>query len=122
MSFETQPRDEGGKFAEKTGTTPEVALNADIPGPQNGFLIPGRECECDVDFRCPNHDTEAEAAYYLSMPGVASAGIKRTADAHEFDDRWDSARDAVLMDPEIAAAHVQARENPGLFTSASDLP
>ena len=43
MSFDSQPRSEDGKFSEKHGTTPEVALDADIPGPQNGFLLPGRD-------------------------------------------------------------------------------
>lgn len=90
MSFDSQPRSEDGKFSEKHGTTPEVALDADIPGPQNEFLLPGRECECDVDFRCSNHDTEAEAAYYTNMPGVDDSGVRRTRDAHGFDDRWDT--------------------------------
>jgi hypothetical protein len=78
-----------GKFAEKTGASPEVALDADIPGPQNGFLLPGRECECDVDYHCSNHDTEAEAAYYAGIVGNADPDALRTTDAHGFDDRWD---------------------------------
>lgn len=88
-SDEARPRHQDGKFSEKHGTTPEVALDADIPGPQNDFLLPGRDCECDVDYRCPNHDTEAEAAYYANMPGIDGPGVVRTRDAHGFDDRWD---------------------------------
>lgn len=31
------------------------------------FLLPGRTCECDVDFHCPNHDVNAEAAQFLPL-------------------------------------------------------
>lgn len=30
----------------------------------NGFLLTGKDCECDVDFRCANHDDAAEQAYW----------------------------------------------------------
>lgn len=88
MSFDSQPRTEDGRFSEKQGTVPEVALD-ETPGPHNEFLLPGRECDCDVDFRCPNHDTEAEAAYYAALLDNDRPSITRTRDAHSFDDRWD---------------------------------
>ena len=32
--------------------------------PDDGFLVEGRDCECDDTFRCANHDDEAEQAYW----------------------------------------------------------
>lgn len=84
---ELQPRRGDGTFAEKTGAAAEISLSdsSDAPSPSNGFLIPGTECDCDVDYPCPNHDTDAEAAYYA---GVAPDPV-RVRDAHSFDDAWD---------------------------------
>lgn len=88
MSFNetAHPRSTDGTFAEKRGGAPEVGLAVDAPSPANGFLIPGRECECDVDFRCPNHDTDAEEAYYR---GIVDRDPLPKAAEHGFDDRWD---------------------------------
>ena len=33
--------------------------------PDDGFLLPGRSCVCDVDYRCGNHDDAAEEAYWF---------------------------------------------------------
>ena len=41
------------------------------PTIDNSFLIEGRECECDGDTSCSNHDSAAEVAYwyeYYSQP------------------------------------------------------
>jgi hypothetical protein len=41
------------------------------PSIDNGFLIEGRECECDPETSCRNHDSAAEVAYwfrYYSQP------------------------------------------------------
>lgn len=35
--------------------------------PDDDFLLPGRSCECDVDYKCGNHDDEAEVAYWLGQ-------------------------------------------------------
>lgn len=91
MSFNENDinRDTSGKFAEKRGSSADVTLPSDAPSPENGWLLPGTECECDVDYRCPNHDTEAEARWHEARIPV-HAPVK-TRDAHGFDDRWDIA-------------------------------
>lgn len=31
------------------------------------FLLPGRTCECDLDYRCDAHDDEAEDLYWKGL-------------------------------------------------------
>ena len=62
MNNDDQARDKAGKFAATEGLKPEVGLEA--PSAENSFLLPGKDCECDVDYRCPNHDLEAEEEFH----------------------------------------------------------
>lgn len=83
-----QPRDAGGKFGSHEGAAPEIELSAqdrywrgqqasgghtptpeelepvEQPTEKNGFLLPGKDCECDVDYHCENHDRDAEERYW----------------------------------------------------------
>ena len=57
------------------------------PSEANGWLLEGRECECGPEGRCLNHDTDAEAAYWLgkfnSETVVVTVAIEDFADAYE---------------------------------------
>jgi len=53
-----------------------------IPSEANGWLLEGRECECDVDSRCANHDTDAENAYYMRLIGPMGTALALTIAAH----------------------------------------
>lgn len=33
----------------------------------NGWAVAGLDCECDVDYRCANHDTKAEREYWSGI-------------------------------------------------------
>jgi hypothetical protein len=35
----------------------------------NNFVLAGHVCECDLDYRCDNHDERAEALYYGRQMG-----------------------------------------------------
>lgn len=45
----------------------EYVLGKPARSSEGDFLLPGRECQCRVDYRCPNHDSEAEKAYYSGL-------------------------------------------------------
>lgn len=111
-------RDDDGKFGKKTGSSADVTLPSDAPSPENGWLLPGTECLCDVDYTCPNHDTEAEARWFEQR--LAPEPVK-VRDAHGFDDRWDDV-ELVTSDEKVLAAHEAARTAPERFSPASDLP
>lgn len=118
-------RDGGGKFDTKTGSTADVTLSGDdiasvvdAPSLENGWLLPGKECECDVDYTCPNHDTEAEARYFSTR--LAPEPVK-VRDAHGFDDRWDDV-ELVTSDEKVLGAHQKTRTSPESYSSAPDLP
>lgn len=46
---------------------------------ENGFLLDGRECYCDDDGRCENHDDEAAADHALSLYGGVRFAIDNDA-------------------------------------------
>lgn len=111
-------RDDDGKFGKKTGSSADVTLPSDVPSPENGWLLPGTECLCDVDFTCPNHDTEAEARWHSQR--LAADPVK-VRDAHGFDDRWDDV-ELVTSDEKVLEAHRLARTSPDRYSVAPDLP
>lgn len=116
--FET-PRSADGRFAEKEGSAPEVAVEAgisyadavaraeeilreDVYDDGQGFST--REVFIDVDVLRALLPTAS--FIHTSAPGSEQRVFTGL----------------VLDDPEVQAAHREAREHPELFTSADDLP
>lgn len=47
------------------------------------FLMPGATCYCEDDYRCDNHDLEAESAYWGSMYRSERKEVRVDLDAYE---------------------------------------
>ncbi len=60
-----------------------VSENVEQPSYENGFLIPGRTCTCDVDHRCDAHDVEAEQKYWLGQLATVPVAVFDQSLAYE---------------------------------------
>lgn len=49
------------------------------PTYENGFAIAGLDCVCDEEYRCENHDRDAEYAYWSGLARRATGGSLDTA-------------------------------------------
>jgi len=67
MNDDSQARDAAGKFAAVEGSQPEVDLALRAPSADNSFLDPGKECYCDNEGRCDNHDWDAAESYWSGV-------------------------------------------------------
>ena len=62
-----------------------------VPTLENGWAIPGLDCSCDAEYRCPNHDDRAELAYWEAQfvpirdAWTTAEDIKQQR--HEFDEK-----------------------------------